>query len=104
PKANGPGFPGAHREPIVRRCLRPRLLRIHPVTAAVDDVRVDPVLHVRCAVASAEEPLRVGLVLGEKQRPCTFTGEDVLAEVRMRGDDCPSGGLPEPRPCYLSAP
>ena len=58
---------GRDGQAIVRRGLRPGLLRIHGVGLSVDDEVVDAVLDERRPVLAAEQPLRVGFVFREQQ-------------------------------------
>ena len=76
--------PGCTVSAIVGRHLGPVLLRIHRVLLAVDDVVVDAVLDVGTAVGHAEDPLRVGFVLGEQQRHVALAIEVALAQLGMR--------------------
>ena len=83
PQADHLRRPGADRERIVRRGLRPRLPGIHRLPLAVHDVVVDPVLDVRGRVRPVAEALGVGLVLGEEPLGRAVGVETPLAEHRM---------------------
>jgi hypothetical protein len=84
-----------HGQAVVDRDLGALLLRVHGPILAVGDVVVDAVLDVRGPVGDAEDPLRVGLVLGEEEvrRPLAVevsipqVGIDRLDHAPLRGGD-----------------
>ena len=58
---------GVDCELVMRRGFGAGVLRIHSIFGALHDVIVDAIFHVGRAVLDAEQPLRVGFVLGEEQ-------------------------------------
>jgi hypothetical protein len=101
---DGAGLSGGDGELVVGRRLCPGSSGIDRVAAAVDDIAVDPVLHVRRSVGRSEEPLRIGLVLGEEQIARTLTGEEPLAQLGIRGGDRTGSRLSEHRSRRIAAP
>ena len=78
----------------MRGRLGPLLLGAHSIVAAVDDEPVDAILYIGRQVRGTEEPLGVGLILGEEQRGGALTRQEPLAKVWMRSGDQTASSLP----------
>ncbi len=76
-----------HTQLIIRGDLCPPLLGIHDVLAAVDDVVVDAILHVRTAIGDPEDALGVRFVFGEEQLHAPFAREVACSQFGIHGLD-----------------
>src|SRR5262249_2874747 len=66
---------------IVRGGLRPDAIRAHRARPTVDHVRVEGILYMGRRIRRREEPLHVGLVVGEEPRRIA-AGEQAVASER----------------------
>ena len=78
-KADNDGLARANRELVVSCGFRAGMVGIHRFRCAMHDVVVDAVFDVRSAVLDTKQPLRIGLVLGEKQFWRAFTMQPAVA-------------------------
>jgi hypothetical protein len=85
PHANRTALAGRKLEHMVRRRLRPDVLRVDRRLVALDDEVVDPVLDVRRRVGRPEQALVVRLVLAEQQRGGGIGSQQPLADLGVRG-------------------
>ena len=84
---------GADFEAVVGGGLGADLRGIDRGGVPLHDERVEGVLDVGTRVGSVEQPLRIGVVLGEEQRRRAIAVEPAIAKVRMRrGDDARAVG------------
>ena len=87
PEPNHLAFAGRHAQVIMRGDLRPLLLGIHGLLAAVDDVVVDAVLDVWAAIGDAENALGVRFVFGEEQWHVPLAREVAFSQFGIDGLD-----------------
>ena len=85
PQAHDGGLAWTDGQPVVGCDEGPGLVRVHHVVPTVDDGVVDPIFDVGRLVRDAEEPLHVGLVLGEQQRHVPVAVEVARAQPRVDG-------------------
>src|SRR4029079_12806186 len=108
PQANYLTRAGADRNAGMGARVRRLPRRVRHVVLAVDDVVVDAVLDVGAAVGHAEDPLRVGLVLGEQQLRLARAVEEAPAELgvaALHGRPGGAGGDPaQERPVVAALP
>jgi hypothetical protein len=108
PKAQHRRPPRVHLEPMVGRRLGPDALGVHRLPASLDDAVVDAVLDVGPGIRSAEQPLIVGLVLGEEERHLPLHVQPALSELGVGGRDHPGAlspvDLPKCRPGRIGPP
>ncbi len=75
---------GTNLEAVVSGGLGAGFRRVDGVAFPVHDERVEGVLDVRARVGRVEEPLGIGVVLGEQQRRRTIAVEPSIAKFRVR--------------------
>src|SRR5208282_2282944 len=81
---NRGGLSRVHIYLIVRRGFSSGLPGVDRAVMSMDNVVVDPVFDVRTGVERAEEPLVVGLILGEQQSGITLAIQIPLSNIRVR--------------------
>ena len=94
PKPQHLRLAGGHRHRIQRRRLGAGAFGIHRLLAAVHDVRVERILHVRSAISSLVEALVVGFVFREEQARRTIGVQVQVAQFGVRSRRSYSGSAP----------